>query len=72
MNLEQKIEITINKTILIIGSIKHIEIDEAIISSVGFVALDKVKTIACAGLYAYYETRFIDRLIYAKPDKGEG
>ena len=66
MKLEQKIEISINKTILIIGSIEHIEIDEAIISPDGFVALDKAKTLACAGLDAYYETRLIDRLSYAK------
>ena len=72
MKLEQKIEISINKTILIIGSIEHIEIDEAIISSDGFVALDKAKTLACAGLDAYYETRLIDRLSYAKPGKGGG
>lgn len=67
MKLEQKIELTINNTILIIGSIEHIEIDENIISSDGFVALDKANTLACAGLDAYYETRLMDRLSYARP-----
>ncbi len=69
MKLEQKIDISINNTILIIGSIQHIEIEESIISSDGFVALDKLNTLACAGLDAYYETRLIDRLSYARPDE---
>ena len=67
MKLEQKIELTINNTILIIGSIEHIEMDKNIISSDGFVALDKANTLSCAGLDAYYETRLIDRLSYARP-----
>jgi len=41
-------------------------------SSDGFVALDKAKTLACAGLDAYYETRLIDRLSYIQPDKWQG
>lgn len=69
MKLEQKIDITINNTILIIGSIQHIELDENIISSDGFVSLDKANILASAGLDAYYETRLIERLNYAKPDQ---
>lgn len=69
MKLEQKIDITINNTILIIGSIQHIDIDESIISSDGFVSLDKANILACAGLDAYYETRLIERLSYAKPNQ---
>lgn len=69
MKLEQKIEMSINNTILIIGSIQHIETDENIISSDGFVALNKTNTLACSGLDAYYETRLIERLSYANKDK---
>jgi flavin reductase (DIM6/NTAB) family NADH-FMN oxidoreductase RutF len=69
MKLEQKIDIPINNTILIIGSIQHIEIDEAMISSDGFVGLDKVNALACAGLDAYYETHLINRLTYANTDQ---
>lgn len=69
MKLEQKIDIAINNTILIIGSINHIEIDENIISSDGFVALNHLNTLACCGLDAYYETHLIERLSYASPDK---
>lgn len=69
MHLEQKIDIAINNTILIIGSIQHIEIDENIIAPDGFVALHQLNTLACSGLDAYYETRLIDRLTYASVDK---
>lgn len=67
MKLEQKMDITINNTILLIGSIQFIEIDEEIISSDGFVALDQASTLACAGTDAYYATRLIGRLRYAVP-----
>jgi flavin reductase (DIM6/NTAB) family NADH-FMN oxidoreductase RutF len=68
IKLQQKIDITINNTILIIGSIEQIEVDEAIVSEDGFVALDQAHTLACAGLDAYYETRLIERLSYATTD----
>jgi flavin reductase (DIM6/NTAB) family NADH-FMN oxidoreductase RutF len=69
MKFEQKIDITINNTILIIGSIEQIEVDEALIAQDGFVALEKANILACAGLDAYYETHLIDRLSYATTDK---
>ncbi len=69
MNLEQKIDIHINNTILIIGSIDHIEIDENMISADGFVDLAQATTLACAGLDAYYKTTLIERLHYARPDQ---
>ncbi|MCA1757849.1 MAG: flavin reductase [Bacteroidales bacterium] len=67
MKLEQKIDIAINGTILIIGSIQQIELDETLLSADGFVALEKAKTLACAGLDAYYETTLIERLSFARP-----
>jgi len=69
MKFEEKIDLVINSTVLIIGSIQHIEIDETIISSDGFVHLEKANTLACAGLDAYYETKLINRLSYAKTDQ---
>ena len=69
MKLEQKVDIAINNTILIIGSIQHIEMDDAMISSDGFVGLDQVDALACAGLDAYYETRLINRLTYANTNQ---
>lgn len=67
MKLEQKIDIAINGTIMIIGSIQQIELDETMLSADGFVALHKTNTLACAGLDAYYEISLIDRLSFARP-----
>ncbi len=69
MRLQEKIEIAINGTLLIIGSIEHIEIDESIIAPDGFVALDKADVLAGSGLDAYYKTSLIERLSYATTDK---
>jgi flavin reductase (DIM6/NTAB) family NADH-FMN oxidoreductase RutF len=66
MKFEEKIDISINNTILIIGSIQHIEIDEKLIASDGFVDLSQANTLACSGLDAYFEARLIERLSYAK------
>lgn len=68
MKLQQKIDISINNTILIIGSIESVDINQNLIAADGFVALEKGKTLACAGLDAYYETNFLYRLSYAQPD----
>lgn len=68
MKFEQKIDITINNTILVIGSIEQIEINESLVSADGFVALEKANTLACVGLDAYYATYMIDRLGYATTD----
>lgn len=69
MKFEQKIDLTINNTILIIGSIEHIEIDEKLISADGFVSLNELNTLASVGLDAYFETRLIARMSYAKTDQ---
>jgi flavin reductase (DIM6/NTAB) family NADH-FMN oxidoreductase RutF len=69
MKFEQKVDLTINNTILIIGSIVHIEIDEQQIGADGFVSPEDLNTLACVGLDAYYETRLISRLSYAKTDQ---
>jgi flavin reductase (DIM6/NTAB) family NADH-FMN oxidoreductase RutF len=66
MKFEEKIDISINNTMLIIGSIQHIEIDEKLIASDGFVDLAQANTLACSGLDAYFEARLIERLSYAK------
>jgi flavin reductase (DIM6/NTAB) family NADH-FMN oxidoreductase RutF len=68
MKLVDKIEIKVNGTVLVIGSIELVEINEKIISKDGFVALEKEQVLASVGLDAYYSTQFLGRLSYAKPD----
>jgi flavin reductase (DIM6/NTAB) family NADH-FMN oxidoreductase RutF len=69
MHLEDKIDIRINGTILLIGSLQRIEIAEKLVHSDGFVALEKAGILACSGLDAYYSTQLLGRLSYARPDK---
>jgi flavin reductase (DIM6/NTAB) family NADH-FMN oxidoreductase RutF len=69
MKFEEKVDISINGTILIIGSIQFIELDEELLTSDGFVDLAKAQTLTCAGLDAYFENTLVQRLSYAKPEK---
>lgn len=68
LKLEQKITIPLNNTLLLIGSIQFIEIDEALLLPDGTVALNEAHTLACVGLDTYCETRQLARLSYPKPD----
>lgn len=67
MKFEETLDIKLNGTILVIGKIEKIIIDEKLISNDGFVSLEKQNNLVCSGLDAYYETKFIERLKYAEP-----
>lgn len=69
MVFEQKIDLTINNTLLIIGRIEQIDLNENWVAEDGFVHLEQANTLACAGLDAYYKTELINRLTYASTDK---
>ena len=66
MRLEEIIPIPINATILIIGSIMHVEIDNTMIENDGFVNLSERDVIISQGLDAYFVSKPIGRLPYAK------
>ena len=68
MKLEDTIDIKINGTILIIGSIQSIQLNENILGDDGFVALEKENVLISSGLDGYYSTEFVGRLTYAKPE----
>ena len=67
MKLEEIIPIPINGTILIAGSIVKIEIDETMVGTDGFVALSEADVLISQGLDAYFVSKPIGRLPYAKP-----
>jgi flavin reductase (DIM6/NTAB) family NADH-FMN oxidoreductase RutF len=69
MKMEEKIDIKINGTIMIVGSIQTIELNEKIVHNDGFVALEQENVLACTGLDAYYAMTFLGRMKYAKVDK---
>lgn len=69
IEFKEKIDITINNTILIIGEIVDIYVPQECYHTDGFIDLEKANTITCSGLDSYHKTIQLDRLSYAKPDK---
>lgn len=67
--LEQIVDIPLNGTLLIIGKILEVLLPDVAVGVDGFVDLQKAGTITCSGLDAYYTTKKLERLSYAKPDK---
>jgi flavin reductase (DIM6/NTAB) family NADH-FMN oxidoreductase RutF len=67
MKLEEIIPIKINGTVLIVGSIKQVVIASEMIEEDGFVALSKEDVLISQGLDAYFVSKPIGRLPYAKP-----
>lgn len=69
IEFKEKIDLTINNTVLIIGEITQIYIPETCLSADGFIDLEKANTVTCSGLDSYHKTVQLDRLSYAKPNK---
>lgn len=67
MKLEETIPIRLNGTIMIIGSIQAIEIEKEIVKTDGFVSLEDADVLISQGLDAYFTSKSISRLPYAKP-----
>ena len=68
VEFKQRIDLTINGAIFIIGEIKHVYYPQECLSNSGFVDLELAKTITCSGLYSYHTTQLLGRLSYAKPN----
>lgn len=67
MQFKQRIDLTINGTILIIGQIVETFIPESCISEDGFVDLEQAGTVTLSGLDCYHLTTRLSRLTYPKP-----
>ncbi|HEX8548382.1 MAG TPA: flavin reductase [Cytophagaceae bacterium] len=68
MKFEERMDIQLNGTSLIIGSIQKVELEDRLIGIDGFIALDKEDILISCGLDAYFKPKRLDRLTYAKPD----
>ena len=66
LEFKQRIDLTINNTILIIGEIKNIYFPEDCMQEDGFLDIEKAGTITCSGLDSYHLTKSLERLPYAK------
>ncbi len=66
---QQKIDIEINGTSMIIAKIVWIDCPEEALMTDGFIDLEIAGTMAGSGLDSYYKAEEVGRLTYAKPDK---
>jgi flavin reductase (DIM6/NTAB) family NADH-FMN oxidoreductase RutF len=66
---KERIDLTINGTILVIGEITQLYYPQDCICEDGFLDIEKANTITCSGLDSYYSTKKLGRLSYAKPDE---
>lgn len=69
MEFKEKITLSINNTVLLIGEVKEVYFPENCLLPDGFLDLEKANSITCTGLDSYHKTTRIDRLSYAKPNK---
>lgn len=69
MEFKEKIDLTINNTVLIIGEVKDVYFPTDCLENDGFLDLEKAESLTCSGLDSYHKTIQLDRLSYAKPDK---
>lgn len=67
MKFEERVDLKINGTVLLIGSIQSVYIDDALIAADGFINLSEAGVLVSQGLDAYFTTSPLGRLPYAKP-----
>ena len=67
MRFEDSIPIPLNGTVLIIGSVTEVNIDDSLVDADGYVALSEANVLISQGLDAYFVPNAIGRLPYAKP-----
>ncbi|WP_027001219.1 flavin reductase family protein [Hugenholtzia roseola] len=67
LKLEEKHELLINGTILVIGSIQEVFVAQQYVGIDGFVDLEQAGSLTSSGLDSYHKTQKIARLSYAKP-----
>ena len=69
LELKETQTLSINNTVLIIGEVSEIRLNDDLVGEDGFIDIEKAGTITCSGLDSYHKTSKIARLSYAKPDK---
>lgn len=68
LSFQEKIDIGINGTHMVIGRIELLRVDDQSISSDGFIDLESLDVVTCSGLDSYHTTKKLSRLSYAKVD----
>jgi len=68
LEYRESIPIELNGTVLIIGEITHILIEEDCISQEYYIDLQKSSTAGVSGLNSYYNLQYVDSYPYARPE----
>lgn len=66
MEFKERINLSINNTIMIIGEIKELYFPEGCLEMDGYINIEKAGSLACTGLDGYHNTQIIERLPYAR------
>ena len=69
MEFKEKVTLSINNTVLIIGEVKDVYFPQNCLQKDGFLDIEKAESITCSGLDSYHKTKRISRLSYAKVNK---
>lgn len=67
VNFKERIDLTINNTIMVIGEITQLYFPKDCLCEDGYLDIEKAGTISCTGLDSYHTTQRLQRLNYAKP-----
>ena len=67
VQFKERINITTNNTVLVIGQINQVYFPNNCLCEDGFLDIEKAKSITCSGLDSYHSTKRLARLNYAKP-----
>ena len=69
LELQEFKRVECNGTLVVIGKVVYVEINQALITEDGSVDLVKAQSVGSIGLDGYVDLSWIDRLSYAKPDR---
>jgi len=69
LELQEFHRVECNGTLIVIGKVVHVEIDNTLLSDDGSVDLVKAKSVGSIGVDGYVGVNWLSRLSYAKPDR---
>ncbi len=69
VELSSQQELDVNGTVLVIGKIVELIVDEEVVQPDGYVDIEALESVAVTGLDSYHTTQRLSRLSYAKPTK---
>ena len=69
MRFEEEIPIRLNGTILIIGSIEYLQVDEKAVNDKGYIDLELLDTAGISGLNSYYGLTFLESFPYVRENE---